>query len=359
MLLSELSLRSFRSYVELDARWEREGALLCGENGTGKTNLLEAIHLLSVGRSHRTLNDRELVSIGGDAMWARGAGVSEAEGGVEVEVGLRAGEPKRARVNGKDEGRLSGIVGRIGAVLIAPEDLEVVRGAPERRRRFVDQLLCQLSRGHLIALQSYAKALRQRNRALREAREGHGAAAMAEAWDAPLVEWGERVRAARAALVARLGAVASERYREVSGRDEALAVEYPPAAGEMADALRRVAAAEARRGTTLAGPHRDDVAVTLDGKDLRAYGSRGQQRAAAFALRLGSAAVFREERGEAPILLLDDVFAELDEGRARRLAGLLAGGGQVFATATTAAELIGRFPGVPAYRVSLGTVERS
>ena len=359
MLLSELSLTGFRSYAELEARWESEGALLWGENGTGKTNLLEAMHLLSVGRSHRTLNDRELVAIGRDAMWARAAGESAAEGRVEVEVGLRAGEPKRARVNGKDEGRLSGIVGRIGAVLVAPEDLEVVRGAPERRRRFVDQLLCQLSRGHLVALQSYAKALRQRNRALREAREGRSPAALAEAWDAPLVEWGERVRAARGALVVRLGAVASERYREVSGRAEALAVGYPAADEEMAPALRRVAAAEARRGTTLAGPHRDDVAVMLDEKDLRAYGSRGQQRAAAFALKLASASVFREERGEAPILLLDDVFAELDEGRARRLAALLAGSGQVFATATTAGELAARFPGVPAYRVTPGRVEKA
>jgi DNA replication and repair protein RecF len=299
------------------------------------------------------------VAIGAEAMWARGAGESAAEGRVEVEIGLRAGEPKRARVNGKDEGRLSGIVGRIGAVIVAPEDLEIIRGAPERRRRFVDQLLCQISRAHLAALQSYAKALRQRNRALRDAREGRAPAAMAAAWDAPLAEWGERVRAARGALIARLGAVASERYREVSGRDEALEIGYPAAGEEIAAALARLAAAEARRGTTLAGPHRDDVSVTLDGKDMRAFGSRGQQRAAAFALRLASAAVFRDERGEEPILLLDDVFAELDEGRARRLAGLLAGRGQVFAAATTAGELSARFPGVPAYRVTLGRVERS
>jgi DNA replication and repair protein RecF len=356
MRLSELSLTGFRSYAELEARWDERGALLWGDNGTGKTNLLEAIHVLSVGRSHRTQNDREMLAIGSPALWVRGAGASEQAGAVEVEVGLRPGEAKRARVNGKDE-RLSGIVGQIGAVLVAPEDLEIARGGPDRRRRFVDQLLCQARRANMAALQSYARALRQRNQALREARDGRAPAALAAAWHAPLVEWGTRVRAARADVVRRLAEVASRLYREVSGRDEALEATYPAAGEDLGGALARVAAAEARRGTTLAGPHRDDIAVTLDGKDLRAYGSRGQQRAAAFALRLGSAAVFREERGEEPILLLDDVFAELDAGRADRLARVLAGRRQVFATATTSAELAGRFPGVPAYRVTPGRVE--
>lgn len=356
MLLSELSLTGFRSYRELAAQWSPEGALLWGENGAGKTNLLEAIHLLSVGRSHRTQNDRELVTIGCEALWVRGAGASDGEGRVEVEVGLRAGEPKRARVNGKEEGRLSAIVGRIGAVLVAPEDIEIVRGAPERRRRFLDQLLCQARRAHLGTLQSFAKALRQRNRALRDAREGRAPAGLAAAWDAPLVEWGARVRAARSALVARIAALADGLYREVSGRDEAVRVAYPAGEEDLAAAVARERDAEARRGTTLAGPHRDDVVVTLDGKDLRAYGSRGQQRAAAFALRLASAAIFREERGEAPVLLLDDVFAELDAGRADRLAAMLAGSGQIFAAATRLEELAGRFPGVPARRVTPGAI---
>ncbi len=372
MLLAALSLTGFRSYERLEARWAPEGALLWGENGTGKTNLLEAIHLLAVGRSHRTLNDRELVSVGEDALRARGAGESAIEGPVEVEIGFRAGEPKRAWVNGKEEGRLSSIVGRLGAVMVAPEDLEIPRGAPERRRRFLDQLLCQMRPTHMAALQAYGKALRQRNRALREARdgggvsggysselEGRGPAAVAAAWDGPLVEWGARVRAGRASLVARLSVLAADRYREVSGRDEALEVGYPAggSAEELAAAVARAAPAEARRGTTLVGPHRDDLALALDGKDLRAYGSRGQQRAAAFALRLAAAAIFREERGEAPILLLDDVFAELDPGRADRLAALVAGTAQVFATATHAEDLTARFPGVPLHRVRPGRIE--
>ncbi len=369
MVLAALSLTGFRSYERLESRWAREGALLWGENGTGKTNLLEAIHLLAVGRSHRTLNDRELVSVGREALRARGAGESVVEGPVEVEVGFRAGEPKRAWVNGKEEGRLSSIVGRLGAVMVAPEDLEIPRGAPERRRRFLDQLLCQMRPAHMAALQAYGKALRQRNRALREARdggavsggyaEGGSGAAVAAAWDGPLVEWGARVRAGRASLVARLSALAADRYREVSGRDEALEVAYPAgdSAEELAAAVTRAAPAEARRGTTLVGPHRDDLALALDGKDLRAYGSRGQQRAAAFALRLAAAAIFREERGEAPILLLDDVFAELDPGRADRLAALVAGTAQVFATATHAEDLTARFPGVPLHRVRLGRID--
>jgi DNA replication and repair protein RecF len=348
---------------------------LWGENGAGKTNLLEAIHLLAVGRSHRTLNDRELVSVGSDAVRVRGVGESAVEGAVDVEVGFRAGEPKRAWVNGKEEGRLSSIVGRLGAVMVAPEDLEIPRGAPERRRRFLDQLLCQMRPAHMAALQAYGKALRQRNRALREARDGMGSmgvsdegaadgargpAAVAAAWDAPLVDWGARVRAGRASLVRRLAALAADRYREVSGRDESLEVGYPAGDSreDLAAAVARAAPAEARRGTTLVGPHRDDLALALDGKDLRAYGSRGQQRAAAFALRLAAAAIFREERGEAPVLLLDDVFAELDAGRADRLAALVAGTAQVFATATHAEDLRGRFPGVPLYRVRPGRIER-
>lgn len=362
MLLSGLSLVGFRSYERLEAHWEPKGALLWGENGAGKTNLLEAMHLLAVGRSHRTQNDRELIAVGADGLFARGVGKSAIEGAVEVEVAIaaRAGEPKRARVNGKEEGRLSAIVGRLGVVMAAPEDLEIPRGAPERRRRFLDQLLCQMRPAHLAALQAYGKALRQRNRALREAREGRGgheAAALAEAWDAPLVEWGQRVRAGRASLVGRLSDLAARHYREVSGREEELRVAYPAAEDDLAATVARAAPAEARRGTTLVGPHRDDLSLALDGKDLRAYGSRGQQRAAAFALRLASAAIFREERGEAPVLLLDDVFAELDPGRADRLAGMLAGTAQVFVTATHVEEIAARFPGVPAHHVRPGVIE--
>src|SRR5262245_5165416 len=127
MLVSELFLSGFRSYDRLDAGWTPEGALLWGENGAGKTNLLEAIHLLAVGRSHRTQNDRELIAVGSESLRARAAGESVAEGWVDVEVVIagRAGEPKRTRVNGKEEGRLSAIVGRLGAVMVAPEDLEI------------------------------------------------------------------------------------------------------------------------------------------------------------------------------------------------------------------------------------------
>lgn len=356
MRLDELSLAAFRNYERLDARWDGAGALLWGENGAGKSNLLEAIQLLAVGRSHRTLNDREIVSIGANALTVSGKGESEREGRVDVAIEVRLGGAKRAVVNGKEEGRLSAIVGRLGAVMVAPEDMEITRGAPERRRRFLDQLLCQMRPAHIGALQAYGRALKQRNQALREERDGRAPAGFAQAWDVPLCEWGARVRAARGALAERLSRAAHRLFGEVSGRAGDLAVAYPAAAEEMPAALARVASSEPRRGMTLAGPHRDDLVIDLDGKDLRSFGSRGQQRAATFSLKIASAALFREERGEPPILLLDDIFAELDRGRADRLAGLLHGSGQVFATATTAAELESRFPGVPCYRVEGGSL---
>jgi len=360
MRLDELSLTGFRNYERWSGSWGAAGALLWGENGAGKSNLLEAIHLLAVGRSHRTLNDREIVAIGQNALAVRGEGESEREGRVDVEINVRVGGTKRAIVNGKEEGRLSAIVGRIGAVMVAPEDMEVTRGAPERRRRFLDQLLCQIRPAHIAALQAYGRALKQRNLALREEREGRAPAGFAEAWNAPLCEWGTKVRAGRAALAARLARLAHDLFGEVAARAGNLAVAYPAGDEEMPAALARVAAGEARRGMTLAGPHRDDLVIELDGKDIRSFGSRGQQRAATFSLKIASAALFREERGEPPILLLDDIFAELDRGRADRLAALLHGGnlgGQVFATATTASELSSRFPGVAAFRVAGGTVE--
>ncbi len=360
MRLDELSLAWFRNYAQFAGKWNVAGALLWGENGVGKSNLLEAIHLLAVGRSHRTLNDREIVAIGQPALTVRGEGESEREGRVDVEISVRIGGTKRAVVNGKEEGRLSAIVGRLGAVMVAPEDMEVTRGAPERRRRFLDQLLCQIRPAHIAALQAYGRALKQRNQALREEREARAPAGFSEAWNAPLCEWGTKVREHRASLVARLARLAHDLFGEVSARAGDLVVAYPAADDDMPAALARVAAGEARRGMTLTGPHRDDLVIELDGKDVRSFGSRGQQRAATFSLKMASAVLFREERGEPPILLLDDIFAELDKGRADRLAALLHGsgfGGQVFATATTAAELMSRFGGVAPYRVIGGAIE--
>jgi DNA replication and repair protein RecF len=357
MRLDELTLSAFRNYDRLDARWDAAGALLCGDNGAGKSNLLEAIHLLSLGRSHRTQSDREMVAMGAASCRVQALGASEREGRFDVAITMQPGGSKQVVVNGKEEGRLSSLVGRIGTVMVAPEDMEIARGAPERRRRFVDQLLSQARPAHLAALQSYARALRQRNLALREVRDRRAPEESAAAWDAPLLEWGARVREARAAMAERLARRASSLFREVSGQVGHLDVSYPAAQDDLAAQLARVRATEARRGMTLAGPHRDDIAILLDGKDVRAFGSRGQQRASTFALKIAAADLFEEERGEGPILLLDDVFAELDRARADRLGALLAGRGQVFATATSAADLVSRFRSVPVYQVAAGRID--
>lgn len=350
----EIRLRQYRNFASLELRFPQAGAAIIGDNGSGKTNLLESLHYLEILRSFRGAADEQLVRFGAEAFHIRGR-FEDAATGREFEISA-AYEPrsrrKRVVVDGVEAERLGDAIGRIGSVIFSPSDVGIVAGAPGERRRFLDIVLSLNDRGYLESLQRYRHVLRQRNALLKA---GRGGVAL-EAWDAALVESGARVTAARLAWVRTHASRYAELYRAIGGAEATLAYDADVQAPGDADVagiatafaarLEKVAQRERERGVTLAGPHRDDLALrmaTADGAvDLREFGSGGQMRTGAIVLRMIEAETVREARGFQPLLLLDDVFAELDAGRSRRILELLGGArhGQVILTAPKQTDVL-------------------
>jgi DNA replication and repair protein RecF len=386
MHLERLELTDWRAYPHAGLALGPGVRVLVGANAQGKTNLLEAVHYLAVGSSHRVSADAPLVRAGAEAAVVRAVARVDTEQGaregraLRVELELRPGGRNRARVNGQPQPRVRDAIGLIRSVLFAPEDLALVRGDPSDRRRFLDDLLGQRRPAYLAAKGEYDRVLRQRNALLKQARPGRpdtGIDATLATWTEALVRSGAALIAARVAVVHALAGPAGEAYGELvtgapGGKADAgvgLAYELStgrvipaePGAGvpdpaalaeELAAGLAEVARSERERGITLAGPHRDELLLRLGDLPAKGFASHGESWSLALALRLASREVLREV-GEDPIVLLDDVFAELDEGRRKMLAARCAGFEQVLVTAAVDGDvpLVG-----PRHHVLGGTV---
>ncbi|MDR1599482.1 MAG: DNA replication/repair protein RecF [Oscillospiraceae bacterium] len=325
-------LRSFRNYASLAFEPDEGVTVLCGRNAQGKTNLLEAIALCGVGRSHRAGHDSELIQ------WdARRASVRletvNRDGAHDVKVILDRGggrKSKQVLIGSSPASRIGELMGHAPSVLFSPEDLGLVKDGPGERRRFMDMALSQLRPQYFYALQQYSRALKQRNGLLRTLSRPDAPAAevssQLEPWDGLLARTGASVIRYRVWFLERLARDAREAHAHLSGSDEALGARFVcPFAGEddaeraILDALRAGRARDLATRGTGAGPHRDDFELTLNGKPARVYGSQGQQRTAALSLKLAALRAIRDELGETPVLLLDDVMSELDAERRRRL----------------------------------------
>ena len=375
--LRSLELRDFRNLSRVSLDLPRDGMVVIGDNGHGKTNHLEAVYYLQLLRSSRGARDVDLVRFGTTGFHV-GASATVGDDRVrDVGVGFeRQGRRKRVRIDGAESRRLSDALGSVPSVMFSPRDVELVAGAPSERRRFLDVVLALTSRRYLAALQSYRGALMRRNAALRDAaRTGRGDARVG-VWDAPLAEhgallWRERVAWVTGAAdrFARLCGAIGERAPVHMRYASALEVgsSLSPEGAALEDVANSLAAAheanratDLRRGLTHAGPHRDDLALTLDGRDLRTFGSAGQQRTAAIALRMLEAGTLRERGGSEPLLLLDDPFAELDAVRAGSILGLLAGDGlgQTLLTVPRASDIPPELSTLERWRIDDGTLAR-
>ena len=362
--LTALAIRDFRNLARIDLAPPPDGFALVGENGQGKTNLLEAIHYLQLLRSFRGARDVELVRFDTDGFHVSAEIAHAAHCGVSVGF-ERASKRKRVLVDGNIPPRLTDALGAFPAVLFSPRDAETVAGAPGARRRFLDVMLALSSRPYLQALQRYRAALAQRSAAMRQpgvsgARQEQSVAV----WEAPLAEHGAILWRARRDWTVASGARYAELCAAIGERGTA-AMHYASGLGEpgepqaaLRDVLARNRSTDIRRGLTQAGPHRDDLVLTLGGRDLRAFGSAGQQRTAAIALRLLESATRRAASGLEPVVLLDDPFAELDARRAARILELLGaeGSGQTVLAVPRADDIPEGLTRLARYHIAAGAV---
>ncbi len=357
MRVRRVELEGFRSYRRAALDLGPGVTVLVGPNGQGKTNVVEALHRVAAGASHRVAGDGPLVRDGADEALVH-VDLTTDEGR-ERRVDLRLGPGgTRAKVDGHAVRRAADAVGVLRAVMFAPEDLGLVRGDPGERRRWLDAVLGQRRAVYAATLAEYERTLRQRNALLRDLRgrgasPGSAAAESLAAWTQQLVAQGAPLVAARLAAIAALRAPVAAAHRALTGTDTPVdlahrsEVDLPDAdpepdvadvAARLTAALAAVADEELRRGQTLVGPHRDDVLIELDGRPARTTASQGEAWSVALALRVGSAELL-SQAGDRPVLLLDDVFSELDDARRARVAALCAGFDQVVVTAAVDADV--------------------
>ena len=324
MIATQLSLRHFRTYEDLVLPLAPGLCTFVGGNAQGKTNLIEAVYLCCVGRSHRTSSDSDMVSHGaGQAM----VEMQIAAGNLNhiVRMDLPASGRKKVSIDGAPVRRLGELFGVATCVLFSPDQMSLVKDGPEVRRRFLDVALCQAQPVYFHHLTQYNRALQQRNALLRD--QPNCLDATLEAWDEKLAQSGAAIVARRAAFVAQLDGLAADLHGGIA-EGERLQVRYRPHteaadAESMQAAIRRRHQVDRARGTSTVGPHRDELEVTLAGHLARAFCSQGQQRTAALSLILAQLCAMQQLTGEWPILLLDDVLSELDDARRTALLGLL------------------------------------
>lgn len=340
MYLKTLHLRQFRNYRDCIVDFDAPKTILVGNNAQGKSNLLEAVELLSTLKSHRSVRDRDLVLEEATAGQIR-ANLERSYGSLELSLTLRAQGRRTVALNREALRRQLDFLGILNAVQFSSLDLELVRGSPERRRNWLDSILTQLEPIYAYILQQYNQVLRQRNALLKTFRKQQVEGKIDESsyrdyetelalWDAQLATTGSRVTRRRARVLERLAPLAQAWHASISGKTEVLEVTYAPNVSldrddpevvqqAFLDKIQRRRIPEQQQGTTLVGPHRDEVEFTINQTPARSYGSQGQQRTLVLALKLAELKLIEEVVGEPPLLLLDDVLAELDLNRQNQL----------------------------------------
>lgn len=339
MRLVEIELESFRSYAFARLCPSSGVTILHGENGAGKTNLLEAIHFLSTARGFRSGRDGEMIRWGASSCRVDGQ-VQRNDGQRKISIRFEPGSRKQAAIDGASVPRIAEAIGCLHVVDFSSRDLSIIRGEPSRRRDFMDVELVQQSSGYGMDLARYKRSLAQRNALLGEIACGVASADLA-VWDEQLARFGEPIVRARKEWMEAIAPIASETHARLSGDGESLACMYRPDTppGSLLEAIVASHRQDIARCTTSRGPHRDDIEILVSGRSARQFASQGQQRTAALALKVAQAQVAEQRMGEAPVLLLDDVLSDLDESRRNRLLEYCLLGAQMIMTCTDTHQL--------------------
>lgn len=343
MYLEKLELKHFRNYEDVNVAFSPQVNVLIGKNAQGKTNLLESIYVLAMARSHRTSNDREMVTLKKDAALIRGE-VHQRLGNTKLEL-LISRKGKKAKVNYLEKARLSQYIGQLNVILFAPEDLALVKGAPSVRRRFIDMEFGQIDALYLHALTEYRAVLRQRNKYLKELQTKKATDKVyLEILSEQLSESGSQIIFKRLEFLQELEKYADKLHNQITQGKEHLQFQYESTLKEyqgksvlelkqsLIEQYKTMMDKEIFQGTTLLGPHRDDVRFMLNDKNVQVYGSQGQQRTAALSVKLAEIDLMKEKTHEYPILLLDDVLSELDGARQTHLLKTIQNKVQTFLT---------------------------
>ena len=328
MYISSIQLKNYRNYQDLSINLGSGINIFTGANAQGKTHLLEAVYFSSIGRSMRTPRDKELILMGCDRALIRTESVGRG-GKKRVEIVLDKAENKRIAIGGARVSKVGELMGAIMTVLFSPSEISIVQDAPGDRRRFIDIAICQLSKAYFYLLTRYNKTLAQRNKLLKSKADDE----TLDVWDLQLVSAGTKIIRTRNGFIKRINSLARKNHEFLTTNKENLTLKYESIDGDseeeialnFAQKLKIERERDRNNGFTHSGPQTDDFAMLVGDVDVRKYGSQGQQRTVALSLKLAQLDLFYEETGEYPVLLLDDVFSELDGERQRKLIERLTG----------------------------------
>lgn len=346
MHIKELKLRNYRNYNKLEVSFDDKINVIIGENAQGKTNLMEAIHVLAFTKSHRTSHEKELIQWEKEYAKIEGR-VEKRNQNIPLEI-IISNKGKKAKLNHLEQKRLSDYVGAANVVMFAPEDLTLVKGPPSIRRRFIDMELGQIQPTYIYHLTQYQKILKQRNHLLKQLQRNNlSDRTMLEVLTTQIIEHASIILEKRFSFLKLLRSWANKIHYSISRNLEQLEIEYQ-ATIEVSEVenkenisniyltkFNEIQEKEIERGTTLIGPHRDDLLFFVNNKDVQTYGSQGQQRTTALSLKLAEIELIHSEVGEYPILLLDDVLSELDDYRQSELLNTIQGKVQTFVSTTS------------------------
>ena len=320
MIIKSLELKNFRNYKYLSLDFADQINILYGENAQGKTNVLEALYVSATSKSHKAGRDKEMIYF--EEEEGHICTIVEKEGIEErIDIHLKKNHKKGIAINQMPVARASDLLGILRIVLFSPEDLNMIKEGPIQRRRFLDMELCQIDSLYLSDLANYNRALTQRNKLLKDLSDRPEWYSTLDVWDNQLIQFGKKIICRRKQFIEELNPLVKKIHQDLTGGKEELVLKYEPDTKEeeLEEKIKSTIEKDRKLFTTGCGPHRDDMLFEINGIDIRKYGSQGQQRCSALSLKLAEIQLVKEQIGEPPVLLLDDVLSELDSGRQKYL----------------------------------------
>lgn len=316
MIIKSIELKNFRNYEDLDISFDEGTNILFGNNAQGKTNILEAAYMSGTTKSHKGSKDKEMIRFGEQEAHIRTVVLKQGKE-YQIDMHLKKSRSKGIAVNRVPMKKASELFGILNIVFFSPEDLNIIKNGPAERRRFLDVELCQLDKLYLSDLTNYNKILNQRNKLLKDMVYRPDLSDTLPVWDMQLVETGKKIIRRRKQFVEELNEIVHGIHYKISGEKEELTLKYEPSIDDIffEDELNRVKVRDLKLCQTSVGPHRDDLLFSIQGVDIRKFGSQGQQRTSALSLKLSEIELVKRSIHDAPVLLLDDVLSELDSSR--------------------------------------------